>query len=78
MASEAPEMRRARSEPARPYGGREYELMRAGPEGIYWRAAEGVEVRVAAAERQSDPPQQRRRSAVMPGVRMLFGAIFAR
>ena len=45
-------MRRERFEPARPYGGRNYYLVRAGCEGTYWRAAEGMEIRLAAAERE--------------------------
>ena len=78
MANEAPEMRRARNEPARPQGGREYELVRAGPEGVYWRAADGVEVRLAAAERERDTERRHVRSAVAPVVRALFGVVFAR
>ncbi len=74
-------MRRAGNEPARPYGGHEYELVRAGPQGVYWRAAHGVLVRVAAAEAErrtaSDEPR-RIASAVAPAVRALFGAVFAR
>ena len=78
MANEAPEMRRQRNEPARPYGGREYELIRAGPEGICWRAADGLEIRLAAAERERDTASERMRSGVTPVVRALFGAVFAR
>ena len=72
-------MKRARNEPARPYGGREYELIRAGPEGSYWRA-DGVEVRVAAPEREHEREMARRRlrPGVAPVLRALFGAVFAR
>ncbi|HET9046071.1 MAG TPA: hypothetical protein VFO33_03865 [Casimicrobiaceae bacterium] len=72
-------MKRARNEPARPYGGREYEWIRAGPEGSYWRA-DGVEVRVAAPEREREREiaRQHLRSGVAIVVRSLFGAVFAR
>ena len=75
MANEANEMRRARNEPARPYGGHEYELIRAGPHGSYWRA-DGVEVRVAAPERENERDTAGRtiRSRVTPVVRAFFGA----
>ena len=73
-------MRRERNELARPHGGREYELVRAGPEGVYWRAADGVEVRVAAAERERERRTARRRTRleISPVMRTLFGAVFAR
>ena len=45
-------MKKMLCEPVRPYGGRDYELMRRGREGTYWEAAEGLIVRVAAAERE--------------------------
>ena len=77
MTNEALEMRRAK-EPARPYGGREYELIRAGSEGLYWRASDGVEVRVAAAEREPDTARQGRRSGDLPGVRAFIAGVLAR
>jgi hypothetical protein len=46
-------------------------LVRAGPEGVYWRAADGVEVRVASAEQ--DTERRHLRSGVTPVVRALFG-----
>ena len=72
-------MKRARNEPARPYGGREYELIRAGPEGSYWHA-DGVEVRLAAAERDLDIKSGRSgaRAGVTPALRDFIGAVFAR
>ena len=72
-------MKRARNEPARPYGGHEYELIRAGPHGSYWRA-DGVEVRLAAAERDLDMKSGKSgaRAGVAPAVRNLIGAVFAR
>ncbi|MET0345567.1 MAG: hypothetical protein ABW218_04835 [Casimicrobiaceae bacterium] len=51
--------------------------MRAGPEGVYWRAADGVEVRLAAAERERDMERRHVRSGI-PVVRALFGVVFAR
>ena len=78
MANEAPEMRRERNEPARPYGGRAYELIRAGPEGSCWRAADGLEIRLAAAERERHTARGHTRSGVTPVVRLLFGVVFAR
>ena len=78
-ANEAPEMRRERNEPARPYGGRVYELIRAGPDGSCWRAADGVEVRVAAAERERDTARRHMRQVVFTAaVRALYGVVFAR
>jgi hypothetical protein len=44
-------MKRANVEFARPYGFRDFEFMRAGPDGARWQAADGMVVRVAAAER---------------------------
>ena len=44
-------MKRAKVEFARPCGDREFEFMRAGPDGARWQAADGIVVRVAAAER---------------------------
>jgi hypothetical protein len=44
-------MKRANMEFARPHGFREFEFVRAGPDGAYWHAADGMVVRVAAAER---------------------------
>ena len=72
-------MKRARNELTRPYGGHEYELIRAGPHGSYWRA-DGVEVRLAAAERDLDPEsgRSRARARVSPVVRDFIGAVFAR
>jgi hypothetical protein len=71
-------MRRARNEPARPYGGHEYELIRAGPEGSCWRAADGIEIRLAASERERGTSRRHSQSGVSPVVRALFGAVFAR
>ena len=84
LANEAPEMRRARNEPARPYGGHEYELIHAGPEGSCWRASHGVEVRIAAAEREreqdlsTETVRARIPAGATPAIRALFGAVFAR
>ena len=38
---------------AEPYGLRDFEFVRAGPDGAYWRRADGMVVRMAAAERSS-------------------------
>lgn len=35
---------------ARPHGFRDFEFVCAGPDGAYWQAADGMVVRVAAAE----------------------------
>jgi hypothetical protein len=80
LANEANEMRRERNEPARPHGGRVYELIRAGPDGSCWRAADGVEVRLAAAERERglDFARGHLRAGITPVVRVLFGVVFAR
>lgn len=42
-------MKRERREHRKPYGRGDYELHRGG-EGVYWQAASGLEVRLAAAE----------------------------
>jgi hypothetical protein len=47
---EANEMKRAIENFAKPYGFREFEFVRAGPDGAYWKRADGMVVRVAAAE----------------------------
>jgi hypothetical protein len=45
-------MKRANVGFARPHGFRDFEFVRAGPDGAYWQAADGMVVRVAAAERR--------------------------
>ncbi len=44
-------MKRAGEQWRRPYGARDFEFIREGPEGTFWRAADGMTVRVAAVER---------------------------
>jgi hypothetical protein len=46
-------MKRERREHRKPYGRGDYELHRGG-EGVYWQAASGLEVRLAAAEYPRD------------------------
>lgn len=55
-------MNRARAELPRPYGPRDFELIRAGPRGTYWQAEDGMVVRIAAAE----PHRRRAREAEAP------------
>ncbi len=43
-------MARLMEELQRPYGRDHYELVRAGREGVYWQAADGLIVRLTAAE----------------------------
>jgi hypothetical protein len=43
-------MKRAKMEATRPRGLREFEFVHAGPDGAYWHAADGMRIRVAAAE----------------------------
>ena len=43
-------MKRKKSDFARPYVLRDFEFVRAGPEGAYWSGADGLVVRVAAPE----------------------------
>jgi hypothetical protein len=44
-------MRQTRRDFARPYGlHRDFEFVRAGPEGVHWRGQDGMVVRIAAAE----------------------------
>lgn len=42
----------------RPHGIRDFELVRAGPDGAYWHAADGMVVRVAAAEHRRAPARE--------------------
>lgn len=44
-------MKRAKEDFAEPYGLRDFEFVRAGPDGAYWQRADGMVVRMAAAER---------------------------
>ena len=44
-------MKRAKADFAEPYGLRDFEFVRAGPDGAYWQRADGMVVRMAAAER---------------------------
>jgi hypothetical protein len=43
-------MKRAKEDFARPYGLRDFEFVRAGPDGAYWQRADGMVVRLASAE----------------------------
>ncbi len=43
-------MSKVKAEPGRPYGGGDYAYVRAGREGHYWKAEDGMIVRVAAPE----------------------------
>jgi len=47
---EANEMKRAKENFARPYGLRDFEFVRAGPDGAYWQRSDGMVVRMAAPE----------------------------
>jgi hypothetical protein len=42
----------------RPHGARNFVLLREGPEGTLWRAADGMVVRVAAAERRREAARE--------------------
>lgn len=53
-------MKRERREHRKPYGRGDYELHRGG-EGVYWQAASGLAVRLAAAEY---PGEAERRSSL--------------
>ncbi len=49
-------MRHAKRDFARPYGlHRDFEFVRAGPEGVHWRGQDGMVVRIAAAEHGRTP-----------------------
>ena len=43
-------MKRAKEDFARPYGLRDFEFVRGGPDGAYWQRADGMVVRLASAE----------------------------
>ena len=68
-------MRRERCEPGRPYGRLVYELVRAGHEGTYWRAAEGVEIRLAAAELERGKAREHSALGLIPFVRAFRGVL---
>ena len=51
-------MKREKMKWARPHGIRDFELVRAGPDGAYWQAADGMVVRVAAAEHRWAPARE--------------------
>jgi hypothetical protein len=55
---EANEMKRAKANFAMPYGLRDFEFVRAGPDGTYWRRADGMVVRMAAADTERAPMQE--------------------
>ena len=48
-------MKRAKEDFARPYGLRDFEFVRAGPDGAYWHRADGMVVRIASAEDDGSP-----------------------
>jgi hypothetical protein len=53
-------MKRALADFAEPYALRDFEFVRAGPDGAYWQRADGMVVRVAAAEcRRARMPEAR-------------------
>jgi hypothetical protein len=43
-------MKRAKENFARPYGLRDFEFVRAGPDGAYWQRSDGMIVRMATPE----------------------------
>jgi hypothetical protein len=45
---------------------------------MYWRAADGLEVRLAAAERERDTAKGRMPSGLAPMLRAFLGGVFAR
>ena len=50
-------MKRVKEFVRRPYAVRDFEFVREGPDGTVWQAADGMMVRIAAAER---PPRHAR------------------
>jgi hypothetical protein len=61
--NEAQEMKRIAQELKKPYDGRDYRLVRAGPQGTYWQAGDGRSVRLAAAE--AEAPVERARVSML-------------
>ena len=55
---EANEMKRAKANFARQYELSDFEFVRAGPDGAYWQRADGMVVRIAAAEGDRAPKQE--------------------
>ena len=67
-------MKRAGEEWRRPYGARDFEFRREGPDGTFWQSADGMTVRVAAAERprrRAGDEHEPDPSRVWPGVRLV-------
>lgn len=58
-------MKRERIEYRQPYGRGDYELLR-GQEGVYWQAGNGLQVRLAAADRERDPDTRARAGEAVP------------
>lgn len=56
-------MARRYEEPARPRARDDLELVRAGREGVWWQAADGMQVRLAAPE--DEPVVQRERLSIV-------------
>jgi len=59
-------MRRAKENFARPYGPRDFEFVRAGPDGTCWVSADGMVVRIAAAERMDTRARIRKAARTPP------------
>ncbi len=59
-------MKRAKVGFARPHGFRDFEFVRAGPDGAYWQAADGMVVRVAAAEHRRAQVREAEHSETPP------------
>ena len=64
---EAQKMRQAKQNFARPYGPKDFEFVRAGPDGACWVSADGMVVRIAAAE---DTRARVRKAAWVPSERV--------
>jgi hypothetical protein len=68
-------MKRAKEDFAMPYGFRDFEFVRAGPDGAYWQRADGMVVRMAAAEGDRAPPMRKAdgRSSSLAGWEIALG-----
>jgi hypothetical protein len=70
-------MKRERNEYRRPYGHGDYQLHRSG-EGVYWRAASGLTVRMAAPEQAPEAQPPRRSQATATAFAGCLAALPAR
>jgi hypothetical protein len=71
--NEAPEMRRRAIQVQQPRAREDVELIRAGRDGIWWQARDGLRIQLAAPEQQSAAAQRSRLSVLAVLLAMIAG-----